>query len=292
MKKIIKIIALIIGLMMVSIFLLIQFNIIWTMAPYYQVSDDVQLEIPVMGMKAYEDIWDSHRRPYSYSLQAKSGTKVYIIGVDHTKDQFAPQLDSIRHLWYNSQPDIVLVEGRVGNLFTWVQHPVKELGEGGLVTALAKKDGVPLYSWEPPKEVEIDLLLKDFQVKQIAMYYTMRPYFSNIRYGKPDNPEAKLQEYLETRTDIVPLKGVFKSWQEVDAQWQQDFPNYDWRNHQAGSSFPEGYMHDLWNRSNLVRDEYMIQIILESIRKKKETFVVMGVSHAPRIEATLRKALE
>jgi len=290
--RIIKKIALLIGFVLISILVLIQCKVLWVLAPNYQVSNLVPLEMPIMSMKDYESIWDNHRRPYIYPVKSKSGTKVHIVGVEHTKDVNHPHLDSIRHWWNHSQPTIALVEDKVGNLFTWLQHPIEELGEGGLVTHLANKKGIPLYSWEPPKEVEIELLLEDFSAKEIALFYTIRPYFSNLRYGKPKNPEAKLQEYLESRTDIPPLEGIFKSWEAVDAQWQKDFPNYDWRNHQAGSGFPKGYLHDLWNRSNTIRDEYMIQIILETTSKQQETFVVMGVSHAPRIEATLKKALE
>ena len=273
------------------VLLLIYFKVLWLLAPNYQVTEYVKLEVPVMNMKAYEEIWEEHRRPYIYTIKSKNNGEVYIVGIDHTKNPNDPQLDSIRHFWNKSNPDIALVEGKVGNLFTWLQDPVKELGEGGLVTHLANRDRVKLYSWEPPKEEEIEMLIKDFPAQEIAMFYTFRPYFSNMRYGKPDNPEKALQEYLDSRTDSPHLKGVFKSWQELDHKWRKDFPNIEWRDYPAGSGFPPGYLYDIWNRSNLARDEYMIQIILDLIQKGKVVFVTMGSSHAPRIEETLQAAI-
>lgn len=274
------------------ILLLIYFNVLWVLAPYYEVEQYVELEVPIMDMKAYEEIWETHRRPYIYSISHENGGAVYILGVEHTKNPKHPDIDSVSYYWKKSQPDIALVEGRVGNLFTWFQDPVEELGEGGLVTQLANDDGVDLYSWEPKRETEIEMILKDFSVEQIAMFYTFRPYFSNMRYGKPSNPEEQLQEYLDSRTDYEHLRGVFKSWQELDEKWQEDFPDIDWRNYRSGNGYPAGYLHDIWNRSNLARDVHVIQIIVEAIQKGKVIFVTMGASHAPRIEATLREAVK
>ena len=180
----------------------------------------------------------------------------------------------------------------MGNLITWFQDPVEGCGEGGLVTHLANRDGVPLYSWEPKREMEIDILRKDFSVEEIAMFYTFRPYFSNSRYGPYSDPEAALQDYLDSRTDYPHLKGVFTSWEELDRKWKNDFPNIDWKNYNSGNGYPDGYLHNIWNRTNLLRDEYMIMSIVELVNQGKVVFVTMGSSHAPRIEKTLKKALE
>ncbi len=274
------------------VFLMFQFKVLWVLAPYYEVESFVDLEVPIMDMNAYDSIINTHRRPYIYNLKTQEGGEVFVVGINHTKDVANPQLDSLRKTWEQANPDVALVEGRVGNLITWFQDPIKELGEGGLVTYLANKNKVDLYSWEPPREKEIELLLQDFPADQLAMFYTFRPYFSNMRYGKPSDPEKALQDYLNSRTDYKHLKGIFTSWEQLDQKWQQDFPGIEWRDYPSGRGFPDGYLHDIWNRSNLARDEYMIQIILELVKNEKKVFVTMGASHAPRIEATLTKAIE
>ena len=288
----IKKIIIALGILIAIILLLLQFKVLWVLAPYYEVKEYIELEVPIMDMNDYEEIWDSHRRPYIFSIKSNNGGEVYILGVEHNKDPDHPQLDSIQYYWNLSKPDVALVEGRVGNLFTWFQDPVKELGEGGYVTHLSNKSGVELFTWEPNRETEIELLMKDFPVEQIAMFYTFRPYFSNMRHGKPENPEEALQEYLNSRTDYPHLKGVFTSWTELDEKWKKDFPNIDWRDHNSGNGYPEGYLHDIWNKSNLARDEHMIMTIREFVKDGKVVFVTMGSSHAPRIEAALNSVLK
>ncbi|MEN0051442.1 MAG: hypothetical protein AAF806_30535, partial [Bacteroidota bacterium] len=172
------------------------------------------------------------------------------------------------------------------------QDPIKELGEGGLVTQLANEKGIKLYSWESRQEQEIEFLIQKYTPEEIAMFYSFRPYFSNMRYGTYDDPESTLQGYLESRTDYPTIRGVFKTWQELDEKWQDDFPNIEWRDYGAGKGYPEGYLNEIWNYTNLLRDEHMVNMIIELVNADKKVFVTMGVSHAPRIEHTLRATLE
>lgn len=271
---------------------LIYANILWRVAPNYEVKQYVPIDEPIMDMKAYEKIWNTHKRPYIYSIKSKLGGKVIIMGISHTKDVTNSQLDSIRHYWKKSNPDVALVEGKVGNLFTWFQDPIKELGEGGLVTSLAHKKGVEIYSWEPEPDKEVKILLKNFSKEQLAMFYSFRPYFSNMRYGKPSNPEVQLQEYLDSRTDNKYLKNSFSTWEELDNKWVQDFPNLDWRSYNSANGYPDGYLYEIWNMSNLIRDEHMLQVIFDLFKQKKNVFVIMGASHAPRIEKSLNVLID
>jgi len=276
------------GIIILFILSLIYFKVIWTLAPYYELKTPVTINVPIMDMEAYKSIWDTHRRPYIYTLGSTSSNgEVVIMGLDHTKDPSNPDLDSLRYYWQQFNPDVALVEGRVGNLITWFQDPVKELGEGGLLTKLANEKGIELYSWESEKGDEVNFLMDKFSPEEIAMFYTFRPYFSNMRYGEYENPESSLQEYLESRTDHPGIKGVFSSWEELDKKWKNDFPDIEWRNYGSGNGYPKGYLHDIWNYTNILRDEHMVSVITELVSNDKKVFVTMGVSHAPRIEKTL-----
>lgn len=291
MKKIFKILLGSILALTLFVAALVYFKVLWILAPYYDLESQVVLEVPVMDMNAYEEIIDTHRRPYIYQVKDSGGGSALICGVSHTKDVNNPELDALREKWKAFNPDIALVEGRVGNLFTWFQDPVEELGEGGLVTAMANRKGIDLYSWEPRREYELDILIKEFSAEELAMFYTFRPYFGNMRYGKYDDPEAALQDYLDSRTDYPQIEGVFESWEEMDAKWKKDFPGIEWRDYGAGKGYPEGYLHEIWNRSNLIRDEHMLMATVELVRKGHRVFVTMGASHAPRIEKCLKAAL-
>ncbi|MEM6395586.1 MAG: hypothetical protein AAF741_04505 [Bacteroidota bacterium] len=282
-----------IGLLILFVLCLLYFKVIWLLAPYYDIEKPVELKVPIMNMEAYKEIWNTHRRPYIYSISPSgSEGEVCVVGIDHTKDPTNPDLDSLVYHWNKFNPEIALVEGKVGNLITWFQDPIKELGEGGLVTKLANKKGVKVYSWESRREKEIEFLIQKFAAEEIAMFYTFRPYFSNMRYRKYDDPESTLQEYLENRTDYPHIRGVFKTWQELDKKWKEDFPNIEWRDYGSGKGYPKGYLNEIWNYTNLLRDEHMVNMIIELVDKDKKVFVTMGVSHAPRIEKTLEAALE
>ena len=287
-----KVLIILVSILTLFIYSLFHFKVIWKLAPYYELASTLDLEVPVMDMTDYEEIWNTHRRPYIYSIKSPKGGGVKILGIEHSRNPKDPQFDSIRYYWKNGRPDVALVEGRVGNLFTWFQDPIEELGEGGLVTQLAHNEEVVHYTWEPIREKQIERLLNNFSPEEIAMFYSFRPYFSNMRFGKPENPEATLQEYLESRTDYPYIRNVFSSWEQLDEKWKNDYPSIDWRDYDSGVGYPPGYMHELWNRINLIRDENMLSIIVELVKQEKNVFVTMGSSHAPRIERSLRYEID
>ena len=288
MKKI----AFSIVIFIIVILLLFFFNIMWKSPPHYKVNNSVKLEEPIMDMKTYETIWQTHRRPYIFSVKSKQGGEVHVLGVEHVGDPNHPQCETIRNVWYEKKPTVALVEGKLGFLFTWIQNPIEKYGEGGLTSSLAKNDDVDIYSWEPTRNDEIELLKQKYPVEKIALFYSFRPYFSNMRHGKPSNPEEKLQEYLDDRTDYNYIRDIYSSWEELDSIWSNDFPELAWRDYSDEIGWPEGYLFDIANDSNLARDEHLIQTIVELVRNGEIVFATVGSSHAPRIEKSLKFAIE
>ena len=290
--KIIKKIAIGLGIYFAIVFLLFGCNVIWTSPSHYNVKEYKKLDEPIMDMVEYESILNTHERPYIYSITSKKGGSAYIIGVDHTKDKQNPQLQTIQTYWDKARPTVALVEGRLGFLFIWFQNPIEKYGESGLVSKLAKKNGAELFTWEPTREDQLENLLKEYPADKIALFYSFRPYFSNMRYGKPSNPEAKLEEYLKSRTDNEHLKNSFQSWEELDSVWQKDFPDIEWRNYSDQHGWADGYLSEIANFSNLSRDFHLIQAIVELVENGETVFITMGVSHAPRIEDALRSIIK
>lgn len=288
MKKVIKLIISFIAIVV----LLMYFNIIWKSPSHYKVNKSTNLEEPIMDMKAYEEIWQTHRRPYIYTVKSSNGGKVTIVGVEHTNDPNNSQFDTINKLWKELNPSVAFVEGRMGFMFTWFMNPIEKYGESGLVSSLAKKDNVSLYTWEPTRDDEIPILLKKHSADKIAMFYSFRAYFSNIKGKENINKEKELQSYLDDRTDYKHIRGIYTSWQELDSVWSNDYPNIKWREYSTGIGWPEGYLHDIWNSSNLARDEHLVQSVIEQVEKGENVFVTVGSSHAPRIEKTLIKAIK
>lgn len=269
--------------------LLFVLDIFWLSPPHYKIQKRIGLEVPVMSMADYEAIIQTHRRPYTFSLMAQNGAKATIVGVEHLSDSEASSMDTVRMLWQGTDPDVALVEGKMGFLCSWVQNPISTYGESGLTASLAKNSGTSLYTWEPSKKDEVTLLLKKFPADQLAVFYTLRPYLAKVRNGEIIQPNTQILEYINSRTDVDGLRDVIKGPEDIDAIWNQAYPQLDWRTYvDSQNMYPPGFMFDVFNASNHARDEHMIQIILSCLEEKKNVFVTMGASHAPRIEKTLR----
>lgn len=290
LKKALKIIGFAI-LGIIGLFLALLFTgIIWRSPGYYSVAEQRDFEHPVMSMEEYSRQID-HVRPYIYKIRNGRG-EVYVLGIDHTKDPNDVQIDSIERAWEEFDPDVLLVEGRLGFLFSGLQDPVEAHGEGGKAVSLAKRDDVEFYTWEPRKEDEVKMMLKRFPAKQVAMFYSLRPYLSNFRFGKPEDPDAALKSYIDSRTDYDGLRGEITSVAEIDSIWAADFPQEkDWRDSTDEYGWPQGYLSEMAAYSNELRNIHMVNAILEMVKSGKKVFITMGSSHAFRIENTLKKEL-
>ena len=282
------------GFILISAVLLTLFytGTIWRSPKFYEVKEMVSFNVPIMDMAAYDTL-GHHSRPYIYKIESSGGGSVYVLGIGHTKNPEDSQIDSIRLTWEKYQPDVALVEGRLGFLFSGIQNPVKTYGENGETVRLAKKDNIPFYTWEPDKQDEIKYLMRHFSPDKLALFYSLRPYFSNFRFGKPENPNQKMNEYIKSRTDYDFIRNELSDFKEVDSIWDADFPNEkDWRETSDEYGWPKGYLSELANLSNITRDLHLCSAILELVKNKKNVFVTMGASHAFRVEETLRHELE
>jgi len=270
---------------------LVLFRVIWWSPPYYQPDQSLSFTTPIMDMPAY-DTFGNHTVPYFFEIQSGKGG-VLVAGIAHTKDPEDPQFDTLNMAWNNFQPTVALVESRLGLCLAWFKIPVKLFGENGETARLAKNKGIPLYTWEPDKESEIQMLLAEFPAKQLALFYSLRPYFSNIRFGKPADPDAVMQTYIDSRTDHNGLRGLIPNVEAIDSIWQKDFPNLpDWRDTSDEWGWPEGYLSGIANRTNMIRDIHLVESIVDLTRKGERVFATMGASHAFRIEKTLKEELK
>lgn len=286
-KKGLKILGLAL-LGIIVVFLLLFFTgVIWRSPGYYSVKAQREFRQPVMSMEDYSRSGE-HMRPYIYRLGNGEG-EVYVLGIDHTMDPVDRQIDSIEKTWEEFQPDVLLVEGRLGFLFGGLQDPVKNYGEGGKAVSLAKRDDIAFYTWEPHKQDEVNMMLKRFPAKQVAMFYSLRPYLSNFRFGKPEDPDAALQSYIDSRTDYDGLRGEINSVAEIDSIWATNFPQEkDWRDSTDEYGWPQGYLSEMAAYSNELRNIHMINAVLDLVEGGKKVFITMGSSHAYRIEETLK----
>lgn len=262
----------------------------WRSPPYYD-APAVSLPTPILSMADYDRVAGTHARPYVVRVESATGG-IVLFGASHTRDPSDPQLTMLRHEWSTFRPSVALVEGRLGFVLPPLMDPVEEYGEMGAAAALARAADVRLYSWEPRREWEIGRMLDSFPAPRVALFYVLRPYFSQLRFGRPGNPELFVEEFRSKRTRYPGLEGTLPSMAAIDSMWWRDFPNLpDWRETSDEYGFP-GFLGDLSARSNALRDEHLAAVLLDLVRKGERVFAVSGSSHAVKLDAALRAALD
>ncbi len=228
----------------------------------------------------------NHPRPYIVAEK----DKYTIFGSAHTRDPKYFEIELIEKEWKKLKPTVALVEGRLGFLIPGIMDPVKHLGEGGKVKSLAKKDNVPVYNWDLPKEKLATSLLIKFNAEQIALSQILNPYFGELKYGKPDLPEKYVEKYLK-RASYVGQENNIKTVKDIDSLWEKYFPpGENWRNINDQNGLP-GFLDDIAVFTNDLRNQQLVVTIKELLAKGKKVFVICGSSHAVCVSTAFKVPL-
>ena len=263
------------------------FGTAWYSLPSYSVHSKPKEIGLILTREEYDTRIDTHDRPYVYEIPTLKQGGVLVFGAEHTMQPCDEQIGVIRTRWKTFQPTIALVESDLGIMFPTFMDPVETFGEPGLVYALALKQGIPTFSWEPPDEVIIKSALEQgFTPEQVALRWVLSPYFSNLRHGQPDDPEGFVLDTLRQKSAVPGIKGILDSMKKINDAWYREFPNGpDWRvvSDQYGLPGFLGTM-DL----NHARDIYLVACISDLVNAGERVFVICGSSHAVVIEPALR----
>jgi hypothetical protein len=253
----------------------------WRSPAHFKQENDCRDTVGILSMRQYRLVRDTHARPFIVQTE-----RVLVYGSNHTKNPDDPQIKDIEEKWNSFKPTVLLVEGRLGFLMPGIMNPVKTFGENGKAYQLAKKNKVTTLSWEMEKDNLMKLLTEKFPAEQVALKEILNPYFSNLRFGKPDNPEKYVSQSLD-RARFVGQENTFKTVDDVDRIWKRDFPNIDWRNESDHDMLP-GYLQDIADATQRLRNIQLVCMIKELTAKGERVFVVAGSSHAVCIEKAVK----
>lgn len=239
----------------------------------------------------YGALSESHARPYVYELGAEEGGRVLVFGAEHTMQPDDPQLGEVRARWSAFSPTIALVESDLGMLFPAFMDPVRTFGETGFVHALARADSIPTVSWEPPESVVLQSALdQGFTREQVALRWILNPYFSNLRHGRPVDPEAFVRDTLRERAAAPGIAGALATMADVEEAWARAFPSGpDWRDVSDQYGLP-GFLGAM--DLNGPRDVHLVSCVAELVRAGERVFVICGSGHAVKIEGALAELFE
>lgn len=271
-------------LAVVALLALGAFTCVWTSPPYYGTQAG---PCGIPGILSYAQLPDSYPQPYMFQMASDSGV-LFFYGSSHTRDPEDRQIADIHRKWAEFHPTVALVEGRLGFLIEGFMNPVFHYGEMGCVNALARDTKVRVFTWELPVEEQVRRILTLYSPEQAALFYILRPYFSNLRFGKPLDPDATVTTYIKDRGSIPGIRGTITSVGDIDSIWERDFaaaPN--WRDVSDESGLP-GYLRDVASVANNIRNEHLACVIVDLVARGERVFVIGGASHAVAVEQALR----
>lgn len=241
---------------------------------------------PIMTYADYAEL--EHAQPYVLELNAGGGSLLYF-GSRHTTDPENPQVDSIVTLWQGFGPTVVLAETRKARRGS-MDAGIRVFGESAVPVSLARESGIPIYTLEPPLETEIAPLLEQWSRERLLLFYIMRSYTARPVSRRSD---GQARELVRERGKWPGLEGAIPSLAVLDSIWRVEFPEGPaWRDLPWQATWPTGsesWLNQVSASVNRVRDQYMVALIAELLRRGERVFAVVGASHVVMQEPALRQ---
>ena len=253
-----------------------------------------QRESDILSLEEYVRL--SKKSPYVLNLSGDGGSLLYF-GAAHTYDPSHPQLAEVERLWIEFRPTVAFSEGSVRPLASSKQTAVARFSEAGLVRFLADADGIPVFSLEPERSHQVEMLAPIYSPGQIKLFFVLRQV---TQYWRNPDRGVTLEDYLEPyvrhlnsieRLEAVDPRSVseigdtvarlipdLKNWTRVPSSWFAPLRNDSYTNHIA-------------RKLNELRDRHMVKLLIDAIKGQERVFAVVGFSHVVMQEPALRAKL-
>lgn len=132
-------------------------------------------------------------------------------------------------IWNNINPEVVLVEGRLGFFLPGLMDPVKKFGIEGRARELALEKKLMLFSYRLDDDKIASSLMQKYTQEQVAFTMVLHSYYSGIKSGVNISPENAVRECIN-KSRCSGIDAKFRSAREIDIIWARDFGNSkDWR---------------------------------------------------------------
>jgi len=257
----------------------------WRSPPTYVLDAD-HVDYPLLSWDAYEAIARTIEPPIVYRISTDTG-EALIFGATHSSDPTHPQFAELDRQFDQFKPDVVLVEGRMGFVLPPFMDPVQSFGESGALAAMAKRDGLALYTWELCRACEPELLRKRFSDRQVALYLLLRPY-SGSEGVSPQVARDRMSSIIADRGHRPGIKGIIADIEAFDAAWSAEFPGGESWHEMRGVYRSPGFLNAMFEYGNDIRDQHLLNIIRTLTEDGKRVMATVGWSHAVRIEPALK----
>lgn len=214
-----------------------------------------------------------------------------VYGSNHTNDWENPQINDIINRVQNFNPDVLMYEGDGISTEINLKQTVETYFESGLVKYLADSLQIESINIEPPSREKYNHLLKKYSTGEI-MLATLGLQITMMQYNNQDFNQyfpimitALVDEGLPLDSNQLTrehFNSIYKKYFKEDFSYLQ----FDSRN------FQSKYNHTLFNKinqeANEYRDQHILKILEEQIKKDKKVFLQIGGWHAIVCEPAFR----
>ncbi|HSW99455.1 MAG TPA: hypothetical protein VLH38_00285 [Patescibacteria group bacterium] len=234
-----------------------------------------------------------------YIVRVKNGNQTLLFfGARHSNDASDPQVQAIEKEWKQfvadtDTPKIAFCEGGAPPVGKTREEAIRRYSESGLLTWLAKQDGIKVRSPEPNKTQEIDFLFaQGFNATQIMTYYFGRQMLQWARRDYKNKPDW--EAYAR---HLIADYGLLHQWEGNNLTLRMVLRMYEEHEGRAFDPKDEQTLYDLSNPSSspvsavsgLCRDISILRAVTRSWQAGRSTFAVYGSGHAIVLERALLK---
>lgn len=264
----------------------------WHKLDYYIPEHPVSFSSPFRTMAQHDSLMQDKAWPYVLEITTDRSELLYY-GFWHTTNPEDPQIAEIKQLWNEFDPTIAGTENRLGLFVGGLEAGVSYFSEFGALFALARQDDIPIYTLEPPWEVEVAEMKAAFSTADVTLFYTMRVFLSERGEGKTREEIDDLARHLLSKRGSRPgLEGSLPTLAGLDSVWNERFSDLGpWRDLPPNAVHPGAEptrLNALANLANEIRDRHAAAVILDLMKKGERIFALAGGSHVVKQEPVLR----
>jgi hypothetical protein len=226
---------------------------------------------------------------------------LFYYGAAHVFDAGHQQIEDILKRWSAFRPTLALNEGGTPPVFDTIAETVGRNGESALVRWLARRDGIPVETFEPARTQLAEAVRGRFTVEQQKVSLVLRQILLQQQRTKAEfraqdlqlevtrvlgilNRTPGLEEAPHTFDDfqrsVAQLLPQLNDWRVVPNEW------FD-----PAAEPPPTWVNELARAGSDFRDEFIMNTITGKMRRGHRVFAVIGASHVVMQEHVLRQRM-
>jgi hypothetical protein len=234
------------------------------------------------------------RHPTPYVVDVANGrTRLLLFGSQHSSDPSLPMFDQIEAAFTALAPLFALHEGTPPALEMDREIAIRRHGEAGLVRHLAARAGIETASMDIPLAEEARLLRAEIGAGEALVFLVVRQLASYNRKTARMDFAGYFSDFFETIAPALELGAI--EWPLIEAEHLRMLGRrLSTARVSALETDPtcdELPTQRIARLSNRLRDEHMLERMIDALGAHERVFATVGVSHAVMLEPALRAAM-